>query len=111
MFVSGAVQTYAPVHETTHRPRPSGRKRTCVPCARSMQAPRPKRERAQGPAWRAARGRAPVQVQLGARAARLQLRQRPGQAGEHPQDQRAIQDGDRQHLAARGGAQLQGRVG
>jgi len=54
---------------------------------------------------------APVQVQLGARAARLQLRQRPGQAGEHPQDQPAVKDRDRQHLRAQGGAWVWGGVG
>ena len=40
---------------------------------------------------------APVELELGAGSASLQLGERLGQAGEHPQDEHRIQDRHRQH--------------
>ncbi len=103
MFASGALQTYAPVHKITHCARSRGPEHACMACMRSMQALTILTGQVRkGLHVRGAGDPAPVQVQLGARAARLQLRQRPGQAGEHPQDQRAVKDRDRQHLRAQG---------
>lgn len=51
--------------------------------------------------------RAPVELELGAGAASLQLRERLGERSEYPQDEHRVQDRHRQHKHdARGGREV-----
>ncbi len=47
--------------------------------------------------------RTPVELELGAGAASLQLRERLGERSEHPQDENRVQDRHRQHKHDAGG--------